>query len=699
MRFTIRKKPLVSAMSLVALIGLQDNSALGQSRSKALESSTPVQVITLEEVMVRAQRREESLQDISVSVTAIGQEQLQFQQINNVGDIQFLVPNLSLATNTGLANGARTFLRGIGEDDSRVTVDPAVAMYVDDVYIGRQIGALFDLVDVKSVEVLRGPQGTLYGRNSNGGAIKIQSVKPDIQEYSLNVTGSVGNEGLQEIKANGNIPINDMAAIQLAVLDKHRDALFTFENSEGDVGAWNSFAYRISGLVSFDNSIEVQLTYDNIDDDSDPIPASYTERYEKEIGLDGDVFTTVLGDNELYYSETEQDGLSLQVSGELASHEWKYIGSKRTMENELGTFIIGEYTHMVDQEQLSHELQVTSNLDGRFNYVAGIFYFDEEVEQDYVFFGGPYDINLENEAVGAYGQAFINLTSKLDLTAGLRYTKEDKSIDATGLFAGFFPQAADESEDYSNTDYKVALDYAFTDEMMAYVSYATGFKSGGWSPDTFDPIDEETVETIEIGMKSEWLDRRLRLNATYFMNDYEDLQLNGTTSDGFTRFNVPEVETSGVELELTYLVTADFRLYSNVGYLDGDYVKLSPDIVDTIPNTGVSLKNAPQWVATVGGDYTFNLGSAGSLRLGIDIAYEEESYSTVSNNDLTKMDDKALYNARIAWDSADEHFQIIIWGKNLSDEVYYPASTDGPAPGAVYAGDPRTYGVDFTYRM
>ena len=672
--------------------------------------STPVysQQATLEEVTVTAQRRAENLQQVPVSITSISQDQLEFQQVTNVADIQMLVPNINLATNTGLANGARVFIRGIGEDDSRVTVDPAVAMYLDNIYIGRQIGALFDLVDVEQVEVLRGPQGTLYGRNSNGGAIKINSVKPNTEENALQIRGTVGNEGRQDVRISGNLAINSQTALQMAVLDRQRGGLYTVQSNGQSVGEWNSTAYRLAGLFRTDSGVEFLLSYDNLSDDSDPLPATIPEDIEKAAGRDGNIFTIeddmftppspfLSADSTRYTSEADQDGLSLSINGDWQDYTLSSLTSKRTLENDMVSLINVQYDHVVDQEQLSQEFQVTSNYDGPFNFIAGVFYYKEEVTQNYNYFGVNYDIDAQTEALALYSQGSYDFSDQLRLTAGIRFTDEDKDI--VSVRSGAINAAMQGSENFTNTDFKLALDYNINDDVMVFGSVTSGFKSGGWSPDNFVTVKEEAVLAYEAGVKSEWLERSVRLNVTAFFNDYEDMQLNGTTSIGFTRFNVPETETYGLEVDVSWAVTEAFNVYSNVGYLQGEYTKVDAASLMGIGDKDNELKNSPEYSVTIGGRYVFDLGDNGLLTAGMDIAYEDESYNLVSNPEHVKREETTLVNARVAWDSPNQQWQVTAWAKNLTDEIYYPASGSVPWLDTVYAADPKTCGIDVRYQL
>ena len=307
------------------------------------------QGLELEEVVVTAQRRVESLQDVPAAVTALTADDLELRQVGSVLDLQASAPNITFARNTGTSSGARLYMRGIGEDESRATVEPAVSMYVDDVYIGRQIGALYELVDLERVEVLRGPQGTLYGRNSNGGAIRLISAKPNFDESSYKLKLTAGDEGRIDGILSGNVAVSDDTAVRFSVMNRQRDGLFSTTPVPGatandppvvraqDVGEWDVTAYRVAALWQPADNLDVLLSFDRVEDDSDPLPPSRP-------ALGDAVFTLPVGNgfappppprgfhnSNRYNASVEQQGLSLDINWDLGDFTLRSLTSTREL--------------------------------------------------------------------------------------------------------------------------------------------------------------------------------------------------------------------------------------------------------------------------------------------------------------------------------------------------------------------------------
>ena len=718
--------------------------------------------ISLEEVIVTAQRREESLQDVPGAVSALTELDLERKQIGNVLDLQSSIPNIIISQNTGTPSGARIYLRGIGEDESRATVEPAVSMYVDGVFIGRQIGSLFDLLDIERIEVLRGPQGTLYGRNTNGGAIKIISKKPDTSASSLKAKLTAGEEGRYDGVIAANWAISENSALRFSVMQRTRDGLF--ETSDGEeVGAWDLSAVRAAYRYTV-GDWDVLLSFDAVRDDSDPRPYAGTEELELANGDDGNVYTlTGNGDSDRYGSEVEQDGLALTISYQWGDYEISSISSYRTLEDDLATVIGSPYNQKTDQSQFSQEFQITSNWDGPMNWVAGFFYYQEDIDLDYIFvfsadaLEAHTALEVDTTAWALYGQGYYDFSDSLRLTLGVRYTDEEKDFEGRNLDSsiplpaiGFTiptDMPRDDTEDWTNTDVKIALSWDVQDNITLYGSYTTGFRSGAWSPDGlsegafFLSVEDEQVDAYELGIRSDWLDNRLRANLTVFFNEYEDYQQSGTTDLGFTRYSVDEVETSGAELELTMLPLPGLEVSLNVGYLDGEYKDVSSDAAGgltgmtlrslaitqgliaaddttTMPPTpdptmvtdltmeeqaalaadrialaeSLDLKNAPEWNAGLTAIYTLSLQNGMYLSFGTDLAYEKESFNLAANPEAVKRDDTFIVNARIALGSDSGSWEVALWGKNLDDEIYYPAASGS----GVYPADPKLWGLDLT---
>ena len=546
---------------------------------------------TLEEIVVTAQRREENLKDVPIAITALDASQMERLGIGNINDLQPYVPNLVLSRNTGTANGARIYLRGVGEDESRATVEPGIPLYIDGVYYGRAIGSLVDLLDVEQMEVLRGPQGTLYGRNSNGGAIRLQTRAPDSDKFHAHVGGTIGSYALTDIKASANIPVSDNGGLRLSFLSRTRDGIFETTDAPEmttasgmtipavtageDIGAYDVTSYRLTYKHDTDN-LKVTVSADGVTDNSEPrppnaLPDNADDVYELAGGYNV---------NEFYKSNVESSGFSAAVEWQSGDFTFRSLTASRSLQDDLQTVIAFPYTQETDQSQFSEELQVVSNWDSDFNFVAGLFIFQEDINLPGAYAAFPFDLTVDTSATAVFGQGTYDLNEQLRLTFGLRSTSESKSFqgDAGG---GLFTR--DQDRDWSHSTHKLAANYDIDDSSSIYVSNSSGFRSGAWSPDafgptaTFLPVDEETVTTTEFGYRGLLSDDKLRLYATYFLSDYDDLQLSGTTSAGFTRFNISAAEISGLEIELTALLMSNLQLRATLATLDAKFTDLDAD--------------------------------------------------------------------------------------------------------------------------
>lgn len=696
-------------------------SAMAQDTTQVVQNDSDIVIVT-------AQRRAQDIQQVPASVTALAGAQLAQRQVANVLDLQYQVPNISIATGTGTANSARIFLRGVGEDESRGAVDPAIAVYVDGIYMGRQLGSLFSLVDLQRIEVLRGPQGTLYGRSSNGGAIKLVSKRPD-DTFGGELKAGTGNYSLSEFRATLNVPLGEKTAARATVLYKARDGFHQL-NPNGDranlarnVGAQEVGAVRISLAHQFSDDWNVLLAYDNTADNSDPTPDSARPGNDRDNnlftieplpGITCGPATTAIGCFADYRSKIESQGASANIAGKFGSFDFASLTGYRTLKDDLGSRIGSPYFQKTDQNQFSQEFTLTSNFSGPFNFVAGLYHFNEDVNLNTVFIF-PFTVDVRTESNAAFFAGTYEITDKLTAKAGVRQTSETKKFFGINRTLTFNRTA---KADFDTTSLSAGLDYQLSDEFMVYGSYATGFKPGGWSPDCFSatscflPVTEEEVKTFELGARTQLFDRTLKLNATYFSNSYEGLQIGATVPGiGFTRFNVKETEIQGVELELSWRPVPALHVFANLGLLDAKYKALTLSQAGGLTNSGAAcaggvvtidcalrlkLKNAPESKGVVGINYTLPVQS-GKLNLSADVAFEDESWSLVANGPphaLTKVD--PLFNARIAY-SLDNGWTASLWGQNLGDQKYWRAAS--AASFTTYAAPPLTWGLDVGYKF
>lgn len=680
-------------------------------------------------VNVTAQRVEENLQDVPVAVTALSTEQLEDKQVLNIRDLTAQVPNINIATNTGTASAARIFLRGVGEDESRGAVDQAVGIYVDGVYIGRSVGSLFDVVDLESLEVLRGPQGTLYGRNTIGGAIKLTSVKPQF-ENSGRMSAVFGNYDRQEYKATANVALSDSSAFRVTAFKRDRDGFHDLRpngplaaTARDGVGALDTLAVRASFYHEFNENWNLLIAVDHTDDNSDPIPDSAQPGND----ADNDIFTIEplpgttcpaggllpLGCFSDYGQELQNSGVMAKIEGVIGGLDFTSISAYRDLEDELSTRIGFPYSQETDQHQFSQEFTVGQTGQSALDWIAGFYLFQEDLALDTVFIF-PFSIDATTSSVALFGQGTYAFSDQLSITAGARATIDDKDFEGVGPF-GF---ARTDDAEFENVSYTIGADYRFNDDILGYAKFSTGFKSGGWSPDAFSgtavflPVEEETLESFEVGIKSDWNDT-LRLNVAAFFNQYEGLQIGATVPGlGFTRFNVDETEIAGLEVEGVWQVTDNLQINGNLGILDAEYTSVTGDQARGLTNNGagcpagidptndpaiiscalgLDLKNAPEYKATLGALYTQPVYQ-GELIISADASFEDDAWSLVANSpDHAFIEIDTLVNARVKY-ADDRGWSIAVFGRNLTDEEYYRAASASSF--TTYASPPLEYGVE-----
>lgn len=542
----------------------------------------------MEEVLVTAERREANLQDVPIAMNAFSGDALEEYQVADVGDLQSLVPNLSI--HVGDANNAVAYIRGVGQIDSVAFFEPGVGMYLDDVYLGRAQGAFLSVIDVERIEVLRGPQGSLYGRNTVGGAIKYVSASPT-EELSGNAVVTMGDYGRADFKGSVSGPLSDVLSGRLTAAKLTRDG-FSYNQFDGDDdGDLNTSFIRgvLQAELSDKVSAILSVDYTKNDPDHSRTPAKETDITVTTVdpftfGLtfpvyEADVDPFLVNADFNNTEETETQGIDLKVSWQISdSLTLKSITSFReldygteldldgTPQNAFGIFYFN------DQEQTSQEFQLNWDKD-EFSAILGLYYFNE---QGSTFDGGVFNNLLiatsgvsefNTDSYALFGQIDYDLSDRLTATLGFRYTEEEKEYqrqvedyDLTALAGIFFnpdfsvgytnpellnprssdiplgqglgtlgPLAVVTPADFSNFSPKVGLKYKLGENAQVYGNVSTGFKSGGFNGrvanSALEPFDEETLTSYELGYKSQLMDNRVRFNAAIFYNDYEDLQV------------------------------------------------------------------------------------------------------------------------------------------------------------------------------
>ena len=712
-----RKWSVMYVAVAMAIGALSATSVAAQTTAKADPKADDSK---LETITVTAQRREEELQKVPVSITSLSAKDLEQKQIRRLDDIKFEVPNVVIEPNTGTSSGAKIFMRGVGTDESLFTADPSVAIYIDDVYIPRQTGAMFDLFDVERIEILRGPQGTLYGRNAPGGAIRYVTKKPTGVE-KFEIDGRLGNLQRQDIRASVSTKLGDSVDATFAAMSKNRTGYLTDITNGGKVN--DEQVYGVRGSVAFPitGSTRLTLSGDIIKQRSGPtyasgiIDAATAARLNRPINnADGNLLTIQTnlpqGRNDL-----DQSGISAVASTDMGSFEWRNIVAYRKMDNLLFIDLDGGNAtgfHLFQdqkQDQSSFESQLISTASGPLSWTGGFFYFkeqnDQPTRQDIFAPGSTNFIAQTTKANALYGQADWRFNPVWKATAGIRGSRESKdlsiiSIRTTGVEA--FRLARENS--WNSTDWKFGLDAQVSQEVLAYASASTGFKSGGFngrasSLATFTTLKPETVRAYEFGLKTTLADGKVRFNINYFRNDYKDLQLTAFDANGLSVLtNASSALIKGVEVDLVAQLSANWQINANLGTLDGKYQDFSAANAATF--AGKSLKQAPKQQWGVGTNYRIKL-DGGNIVLNASAKHVGEHYQNLAVSELIKTRAYTLADARIGYDVKGGKWSVSLWGKNITNKLYYTGGFDigGLGIGDAYINVPRTYGIDFRYRF
>lgn len=725
------------------------------------ESTNNTQPV-IEEVVVTARRRAESMQDIPVSVSAFTSSDIAEVGITDISHISELTPNLIIMPNSGGNDGALICMRGLCRTDFTITEDPMVGVYVDGVYVGKSIGSLFDVAELERVEVLRGPQGTLYGKNTLGGAVILHTRKPS-GELGGKATLTAGNYNRRDARGYVEFPLTDTLAASASVLSKQRDPFV--ENTQGD-DRWDedNLALRTALRWAPLEALVVDYAYDWQRKREQPLASQMTSA----TGWFGDIYGGDVRPNRAdtvstfgkSHSDIDMSAHSLTAEYMLADRgifedlAIKSISGYRKVENDLLNNATGASSPFIynndifDYDALTQEIQLTgSALNGSIDFVVGMFYFQEQGdysnEQEIDAFASHVLLTTEidNTSQALFTEVTTHLSAKLDVTVGLRYTEEDREQHhtLTDLQSDFVvmdtyqqtylgqPEAIPTEIDESNVSPRLSVNYRWHDSLMTYFTYARGFKSGGFNarantPLQWGPYDDMQVDSYEVGLKSDWWDNRARFNLTAFHQDLSDMQAQvnavdpGNTQGGYSIViqNAAEATIVGLEAELILRVSQSLDISAGYGYIDAEYDEFNSFDINTGEVSDISSDRAfeytPEHSYNLSLNYTFpRFTEAGTLRARLDWSGNSKIHVTpkISGNDDITQDSYSLLNGRLSFDDialGDGALSIALWGNNLADEEYKIGGFEidagnGARVGTSQWGEPRTFGLDVSYRF
>jgi iron complex outermembrane receptor protein len=747
MTMTLKSRLLGAAMP-VALM-LMSTGALAQGES-------------VETVTVTARRVAERLQDVPLSVTAVGAGQLENASAENIGELQGLVPNLNIAQGRGSNSSANIFIRGVGQPDALATFDPAVGVYVDDVYISRIRGALLDTFQVERIEVLRGPQGTLYGKNTIGGALKVYTYQPT-EAFEGAASAVYGTFNNWELRGRVTGPISDTAGFALMGYWAARDGYIDDPVLHREYNDKDAAAVR--GTVSFTpndrTSIVISADYTR------ESPSLYVGKPENTLIQTDFFFGPVVlftpdsgeydfktrttpgfpnDDNYLHHS-----GVSATLTYNL-SDAWtfKSISAMRNLnyrdyvDIDATQFELGDVLVAPTQHQYSQEFQFLYSGE-RWRAVVGAYWLREVIKShqeayadDLFAFAGTLvtftrfiDDRQEMDSLAGFASVDYDFAPNWMISLGVRWTYEGKEYDRftstlsniPGLSTPVLDFGFHGDESWEDWSPSATLRFTPQENVMLYARVAKGFKSGGFNgransstePRVFDP---ETLWSYEAGFKTSWHDGRLVLNGDVFYNDYRNFQARVARGDSLTPIfgiiNAGKLQQYGAELELIARPVEHLTIQAALGYLHAEYEEfLDPRFPAGDPRIDRSWQDpafSPEWTFRIGALYTILLGDTGTLDLIGDAAYRSKMALAVDNSDLTThaefpgmfQSSYWLLNARVQWLDASGRYGVALFGRNLADEVYRVDAQEFSNVGGIrtsYFGMPQTFGIEASVKF
>ena len=656
-----------------------------------------------EEIVVTAQKRAQSIYEVPVAISAFTGEQLERQGIQDLVDIGKFVPNLNVTGfSAGHTSSANPFIRGIGLQDHLITTDPGVGVYVDGVYLGRQVGQNWSLSNVERVEVLRGPQGTLYGRNSIGGAINIITSQPGDDEV-MRAGIKAGSRGRVDADFYTSTRLSDTLAIAVNGAFKRRDGVGDFNNIDTStrVGELQDVSARVALQWTPTGRLSLLLAADGNDGRNglrpyttliDEIPGGgvYGAGYRNS-DLADDPYDNNTGQASQTEVTNEAWGISLtaeyEISGYLAG---KLIVSNRSSEYESGLdddSFEDDYLSFPEvgkADQTSVELQLIGEYDN-WDFVGGLYYFEEDGENNQnptVFLGGAGDffLNQELESRAIYGNLGYHVTERLRVSAGLRYTKDEKDA-GTNINSGLIVETADENWDEWSGE--AAITYDWGDHLSLYGTVQSGYQSGQFpprpfclfgaldfdqpgnvsTPNCFVANDNVTATNYELGLKGILRDN-VKLSLAVFHTQYEDLpyQVSTTAGAGFdTRNIIVDQDSTGLEWESSWALTDNFRLHTTLGYINAD-----------VDDRNAEAPLTPEITASVSPEYIMPLNNGGELVLRADYSYRDDMLGEPVDDPgrFTAIDSRQIINFDIAYHSPDHDWTLAFYGRNVTNEEY-----------------------------
>ena len=701
--------------------------------------------VVLKEVTVTAQRRSQNLQEVPVAVTAIDEAQLTARGIQNVSDLGAVAPNLTVVPTPGNATSSAISIRGGNNFNPAPYWDQPIGVYVDGVYLGKTQGNVFDLIDLERIEVLRGPQGTLFGRNTMAGAINLVT-RPPSGVFTGDATVSFGNYGSKVARTSIDLPAIGKLKVSLGGRIERRDGWVKTTPGSSEPDLANKHNHEFYADLEYDATDDLTLRY-RFDYTNINQHGTFNQTINSDVGTDFGIPGIIVNrGRQTHASIDSPDFEKSRIAGNALTVTWnlgaagtlKYIGAYRDMhwhdalDLDGSPILFAQTENRTRYRQASHELQYIGSY-GRWNWTTGLYYFTDngftDNPQDYFLGLANYAENYgyQTRSRALYGQVDYKLSDTLTLTAGLRRSLEEKRgsrfealVDPAVVLV---PQGTSARAGFGATTPTVNLAWQLTPRNMLYARYAEGYMAGGFNGEAqtvktaTTPYKQEKQQTFEVGTKNLLLDGRLSLDAAVFSNRISNLQqaiFTAEGSSGSTILNVGSARQQGLELEAHLRATEDLTLGFNYGYLHAKYTRFLIDGVDVKGNRSVQF--APRNTASFTLDDVLARTGNGVLHATLDYRYTDAFYlyvypfvQTVPPQQLapnTRVKPTGILNARLSLSDIDLGHgvsgEVALWAKNLTNRAHIDNIIDfGPGFGNLRTAnysEPRTFGVAFTAR-
>ena len=746
------------AVFALAIPAINSTSAQEETSETNTRSS-----LAIEEIIVTARKKDESIQDVPMAVTAIT-DQLRESSVRRIEDIQAFAPNLFINRTPGIGSGAAITIRGVASLESDKSYEPSIGVVMDGMFLGTSSGVLLDNFDIERIEVLRGPQGTLFGKNTTGGILNIIRTPVSLNEMGADVSVTVGDFGRQDIKAVIQIPIiEDKLGVKLFAANIEHDGHVYNTYLNKPAGGDDKKNFGFTALWQPNDNFSLKLHHEIMEDNSEQgvyinrNPVGILACTIHQIGFDpnegcekdaNDGPDSVESDAS-NFSNNEYESTIITANYDTESFLYTYIYSTRDMDEQNMQDFDGAAVRMLrmnyfnDWEQTSHEFRVTSQFSEKVQFIAGIYDWEVEYEQNWDVYDLFYQLgrlgtpgyitdqrtglawgsdmassngqsqNTESLAVFFSSDWYVN--DQWTVTVGARWTEEEKDFLGGNKGLLYYPDRGEARPalfepvpykgKWDEVTPKLGVRWQPNDDLMLYYNYSEGFKSGGFfgrqaNFDIYAGYEPEFVKNFEFGWKSTLQDGRMILNGAIFKSDYDDKQESILIPVDLTNVatvvrNAASMEMTGFELELQYQVTAAWDLMVTYGYLEAEYADyladLNGDGVIT-DNSGLIPRNTPENTFGITTSYTTQIGD-GELKGRLSYRFRDEMNTDSSNKPQGALDSIENVNATISYSL--ENYSITVWGRNLTDEREQRWSTIGGITDRGWWNEPATLGITF----